>query len=92
MAFSTCGVDNAIENTSGDGNAKSLPHVGSTAPWERRMALAADVTPVVAENCSREFGLHGDSIFYFYVMKRHLSLPLLPGSLVFLHFYLLLPL
>ena len=64
MAFSTCGVDNAIENTSGDGNVKSLPHIGSTARWERRMALSAAVTSMVAENHGWEFTVHVMLLFF----------------------------
>ena len=65
FAFSTCCVDNAIVNASGDGNAKSPPPIGSRARWERGMALAAAVSPLAAANRGGESGLHGDAIFYF---------------------------
>ena len=66
MAFFACGVCNAIVKTNGDDNAKSPPHVGSRGRWEHRMALAAAVSRLAAENHGGEFGVHGDAIFYFY--------------------------
>ena len=67
MAFSTCGVDNAFEHASGDGNAKSLPHVYSEVHWKRGTAIAAAVSSVAAENHGWEFAAHGVlfSIFGF---------------------------
>ena len=59
MAFSTCGVDNAIENASGDGNAKSPPCIDSTARWELRTAIAMAVSSTAAENWGGQFELHG---------------------------------
>ena len=67
MAFLTCCVDNAIVNASGNGDAKSPPHIRSRARCERGMALAADVSFVAAESHGGEFSLHGDAIFYFFV-------------------------
>ena len=65
MAFLTCCVDNAIVNASGNGDAKSPPHIRSRARCERGMALAAAVSFVAAESHGGEFSLHGDAIFYF---------------------------
>ena len=67
-------VCNAIVDDNGDGNAKSPPPVRSRGRWDHGMALAAAVSPLAAENHRREFGLHGDAIFYFYVFAKFFDL------------------
>jgi len=43
--------------------ANSLRRIGSSAQWERGMAIAAAVAPVVAEDHGRECGGHGGVVF-----------------------------
>ena len=55
MTFSTCGVDNALDNDSGDGNAKLPPGVCSRVRWERGTAIDTAVSSVAVENHGWEF-------------------------------------
>ena len=59
MAFWTCGVDNALDNPSGDGNAKSPRYIDSKARWELGTAIAAAVSSTAVENHGWEFAVHG---------------------------------
>jgi len=43
--------------------ANSQPRIGSRAQWERGMAIAAAVPPVVAEDHGRECGGHDGVVF-----------------------------
>ncbi len=52
-------VGYALDNANRVDNAKTLPHIGSRDRCERRMALAAAVSPMAAEDHGCEFGVHG---------------------------------
>ena len=58
MAFSTCGIDNALDNANGDGNAKLPPHACSRVSWERRTAISAAASSVAVKNHGWEFTPH----------------------------------
>ena len=69
-AFFACGVGNALVKTNGDGNGKSPPHFRRRGLWERRMALAAAVSRLSAENNGGESGLHDDAIVFIVCVSR----------------------
>ena len=73
-AFFACGVGNALVKTNGDDNGKSPPHFRSRGLWERRMALAAAVSRLAAENHGGESQLHDDAIVFIFCVSAGWSL------------------
>ena len=74
LAFWRGVAGSALDNANGDGITKSLPHNGSTARWERGMALAAAASSFNAENHGGQLKVHDDAIFVF-AFAKFLDLP-----------------